>query len=91
MRRWTMTLFLAATAAAAALIAPQLIGQPTPEKGCPHALTPPATVAPTKTIPKAPAVAPIQTIPEIQTPPPTAQPKPVPDEFWEDAVDCGMG
>ena len=80
MRRWTLTLFLLGAAAAAAVVAPRLVGPPAPrveaQQSIPEVTAPPMIVQP------APAL-----IPELSAPPPPA-PEP---SFWDNCPTCGMG
>ena len=97
MRRWTMTLILSAAALAAVAVAPRLAarwstqGSQAPVvpvlspdalgQGVPFAMQPRPV----------PDVATPVTIPEVGEPASAPVVPPVPDNFWIDAVDCGMG
>lgn len=94
MRRFMLTLTLSGAAVAAALLAPRLVPEmpvrtvrvvepaAIPELGLPPAREPAPIASP-----------PPAAIPEVREllPPPPKAPAAVPDDFWIDAYDCGMG
>ena len=87
MRRWILTLLLSAAAVAAIAVAPRLASWraflPASPQALPLEVPVPIVVVPV-TIPEIPVV------PAVLVPPPVV-PVPPPEEFWRDAVDCGMG
>lgn len=95
MRRWSLTALLALCAAVAALLAPRLLGSAVPTS------PPPAQPLAIPELPT-PDTIPEVALPVVFPPPPLTPPAPalppepparptVPDDFWMNHVDCGMG
>ena len=107
MRRWTVTVGLTVTAVTAAIVAPRLMPQrdvQLPVHVVEPPETPVVAVPPepVRALPARPnairldggaaGAVTFDTIPEAQDPPAVEDtPPPLPDDFWMDAVDCGMG
>lgn len=92
MERWQMTLSLAVVAIGGALIAPELVrteAQPVAQPLEPSEAPPPAAASPRAEPPTSAIIPEASGAGAVPVRPPAAPV--VPETFWEDVPDCGMG
>ena len=85
MRRWTMTFVLGAAAVAAAVLAPRLLAEVEATVTAPTTATAPIPEVSSQDGPGC------ELVPAQPKAVEVPQPQPELDDFWIDAVDCGLG